>query len=234
MDPGELRQAVELQRKTYGLLRWIGEAVRDGALSFDRAHEYATAAESMREWLVSYSRQVPGRWRPRMSDPEEVTKFVHLFTSYLFTSVELVEEPGLSAMSRTDGCLCDLCRRLVAASHVKPRRLRDRDKQRALALEREYLEALAAECGRRLTASELQAMLASAETATALAPATYGTWLVRRCRGDSGDPALLALWRRFAWTAGAPRKDFELTAELMLDSEQKLVERLRAGAGRTD
>jgi hypothetical protein len=53
-----------------------------------------------------------------------------LFTSYLSTSFELNEEPGLRAVSLSDGCMCDFCRGMIAASHLEARKLGDRDKGR--------------------------------------------------------------------------------------------------------
>lgn len=227
LKPDEVLEAVQLQAKTYGLLQWVGDEVRKGTLTFSTAHQYATATQSMQEWLVTYSRTIPGKWRPRMSRPDEVKKFVNLFTSYLATSFDLLEEPGLRSVAGVDGCHCHFCRTMVAASHIKARTPDHHDKLRANVLKRQYLNELAADSGRSLSEELAQSLIASGETAEAVALATYGAALVRRCDGDAGEPALHALWREFAWTSsGSPRRDFVLTAELILGSERALVERL--------
>jgi hypothetical protein len=226
LDPNDIAKALELQTKTYGLLQWVGDAVRKGTLTFSTAHQYATAAESMRDWLVTYSRAIPGKWRPRLSDPDEVRQFVNLFVSYLTTSFDLLEEPGLRAVSTSDGCVCEFCRRLVAASHVKARKPDNHDRKRAATLKHEYLSALASHCGRSLSETVAKSLIEGEETSEAVALATYGATLIRRCHGDPGEPAVLSLWREFAWRAGSPRREFVLTSELVQESERVLAERL--------
>jgi hypothetical protein len=227
----EVTLAVELQRKSYGLLRWITDAVGKGELTFSTAHDYATASESFREWLTTYTRQVPGKWRPRMSEPREVTFFANLFTSYLLTSFELVEAPGLRKTSEY-GCSCELCSRLVA-SHLRVRTIGKAEKSRARELKLDCLKRLAGECARPLTDSLALTLIDGESTAEACSLATYGESLVARALGATGEPALLALWREFAWmSSGSPRRDFELTPELILESEALLVEELKSRAER--
>lgn len=223
-DRDEIALAVELHRKAYGLLKWIADAVRRGELTFGRAHEYATASESFRDWLFTYTRQVPGRWRPRMNAAREVDMFANLFASYLLTSFELIEEPGLRITTTDACCTCALCLRLVAASHLRLRRISVHERKRARTLKLEYLGRLATECHQPLSDEIARVILDDEETAEAAALATYGDSLIARCNGSPGEPALLALWREFAWTqAGSPRRGFEFQADLVLDAEALLV-----------
>jgi hypothetical protein len=225
LDREEIALAIELHRKAYGLLRWISDAVAKGELTFSRAHEYATASESFRDWLVTYTRQVPGRWRPRMSVEREVDMFANLFASYLLTSFELVAEPGLRLATADRCCTCAMCQHLVAAPHLRLRRISVRERTRARALKLEHLGRLAAERQQPLTDELARVILDGEKTAEATAIATYGYALVARCNGSPGEPALLALWREFAWTqAGSPRKGFEFETALCLDAEALLTE----------
>lgn len=51
----------------------------------------------------------------------------------------------------------------------------------------------------------------------------YARELLLRLAGDPGDPAILALWREFAWTkTGAPKKGFRLDAQDILDAQEAL------------
>jgi hypothetical protein len=162
-----------------------------------------------------------------MSDALEVDMFANLFASYLLTSFELVEEPGVRMTATDCGCSCVLCRHLVAAPHLRARRISDHEKDRAHSLKVDYLKRLAAECRGKLSDLEAGVLVGASETAEPIALATYGEALVARCHGSSGEPALLALWREFAWTrTGSPRRDFELNAETILDAEALLVRAL--------
>jgi hypothetical protein len=49
--------------------------------------------------------------------------------------------------------------------------------------------------------------------------------LLSRIKGISAGPAVLALWRGFAWTKqGSPKNDFKLSTEMIIDSEVRLSE----------
>ena len=46
-------------------------------------------------------------------------------------------------------------------------------------------------------------------------------------------PAVLVLWRGFAWTKeGSPKKGFKLTAEMIIDSEKRLSKIIQKIAGK--
>ena len=40
-----LREAVEIQQRSYRLIRWLAKAVQGGVVRFDQAHRFATEAE---------------------------------------------------------------------------------------------------------------------------------------------------------------------------------------------
>ncbi|HRQ88622.1 MAG TPA: hypothetical protein PLA50_07480 [Bacteroidia bacterium] len=55
--------------------------------------------------------------------------------------------------------------------------------------------------------------------------------MLDRIKGFSDGPAVLALWRDFAWTRnGAPDRKFKLNAKLVLESELHLVAQLNTTA----
>ena len=52
---------------------------------------------------------------------------------------------------------------------------------------------------------------------------TYAYDLLDRLKGIAAGPAVLVLWRGFAWTGeGSPRKEFALSAEMILENEREL------------
>jgi hypothetical protein len=56
----------------------------------------------------------------------------------------------------------------------------------------------------------------------------YGYDLLRREKGIASGPAVLALWRGFAWNeSGSPKHGFRLKAQSIVDAERRLVELLR-------
>ena len=55
----------------------------------------------------------------------------------------------------------------------------------------------------------------------------YGIDLESRQKGFAEGPAILALWRSFAWNEnGSPKRNFQLTAGLILEAESRLTRAL--------
>jgi hypothetical protein len=78
----------------------------------------------------------------------------------------------------------------------------------------------------------VDALLADRNYSRDAALVTYGAQLLRRCEGYTTGPAVLALWRQFAWTpGGSPRRGFELRAEDILAAEGRLRGALRGMRG---
>src|SRR5262245_34214653 len=142
LDRARVEEAVELQRRSYELMLWLGQAVRRGFVSFDTAHEYAAAADSARDWILEHWANIPPRCRPTASRGPSLVRFANVFTSYLQTSFELVEEPGTRRHSDC-GCMCPYCAYLVKAQHLQPKRVGAPDKKRARTLARAAIEEVA-------------------------------------------------------------------------------------------
>jgi hypothetical protein len=59
----------------------------------------------------------------------------------------------------------------------------------------------------------------------------YGAALLDRLKGISDGPAVLALWRDFAWNQnGSSNRDFKLKTKLITDAEKALIVLLRSQA----
>ena len=73
----------------------------------------------------------------------------------------------------------------------------------------------------------LDDMLQDPDLREPLGLCAYAGDLLQRLEGRAVGAASLALWRTFAWTAqGSPKKDFVLTAEEIMASQELLTKRL--------
>jgi hypothetical protein len=69
----EIQLAVELQRRSYNLVRWLSSAVAKGVIYFDRAHDYMDEAEAAEEWIRRHYENLPPDCRP--SNLDQLTPF---------------------------------------------------------------------------------------------------------------------------------------------------------------
>ena len=102
LKPELVELAVDLQKRSYALLRWVAERVDRGTLGFNFAHDYATLPEAAHGWLDSQYETLPRDAQPAR---EHLRAFANLFTSYLETSFDLLESPGQHKYSPDDALL---------------------------------------------------------------------------------------------------------------------------------
>jgi hypothetical protein len=221
-----LTEAIDLQRRTYGLLRWVDQAIEREFVNFDAAHHYLSAAQAAAAWIRSHYDNIPPRFRPEAREGESLIHFANVFASYLLTSFDIVAEPGQRLVSPC-GCFCPLCAHLVAASHLRPKKLDGADKHRARTAMKRQLMLLAREAGARIDEESVGSMLDEPEHQRQTALVAWAHELLARMRGEETDASVLALWRQFAWTPqGSPRKDFEPRVEDILAAERALMDAL--------
>ena len=223
LDRGEIEEAVEIQNRAYGLIRWVGDAIERGFITFTSAHEYASDAEAAAAWVAEHYQNVPHHCRPPAKSGPSLERFASYFASYLNTSFELVAEPGLETRSRC-GCRCWCCTYLAAAPHLRTRKITHRDKKRASRLKNAHLRQLALDHNILAPDAAIRSIVESDESSEHVALFTYAKELLARCSGRESSPASLALWRQFAWAKeGSPKPDFVLTSDLILEAEAKLL-----------
>lgn len=215
----ELVQAVNLQRRSYNLLRWLSTAISKGVIRFDRAHDYMDESEAAEDWISEHYLNFPPNCRPEL---DEVSAFARFFATYLATSFDLVEQPKEHVTSSC-GCWCRFCAYLVSASHLQTKKLSRRDKERAKKLKIAALQQLSFEFNLALDQQQVEQLIESRRSAMDASLLAYGQQLLARTRGHSQGPAVLALWREVAWNQTAPRKGFELKAEDILRAEESLA-----------
>ncbi len=156
-----------------------------------------------------------------MADELELEPLAAMFASYLTTSFE-ANTHGTRVIS-TCGCLCPICVQIVSAQMLKPKKVTAGDKAHAQRLKVHALTELAASADCVLSRDAAIELLAHPEVSERAALVAYARELLLRLAGDPGDPAILALWREFAWTkTGAPIKGFRLDGQEILESQDAL------------
>ncbi len=220
-DRDQLDEILDLQRRSYALLRWIDAKVQSGTLPLGSLHGALDASHAADDWLSRNAASLPADARP----PEgKLEKFAHLFASYLVTSFEVSAKKKI----RT-ACGCELCSYLVDVPNLKVRAPSDLDRQIAEQLKLDCLEEAAAEAGVPLLRAELESLVGREPAlGRPLAMVTYVRELARRAEFRGQGKPVLALWREVAWKGGRPDKKFELTSEEVLLAQDSIRETLRS------
>lgn len=215
-----LSHALSVHATSYRLLKWMADAIGKGFIPVWRAHGYGSSNEAATEWISANYHSLPADARP---EPERLPEFARFFSTYLITSFDVIQEPGTRLISEC-GCGCELCARLVAASHLQPKRVDKRDKARAEKLMRQRLMDLAAEHGVGLDADQAEVLAARPEHRRNAAYSAYGDWLIRRLDGKSDGASILVLWRLIAWKpTGSPIPGFKVEARDFTAAETALL-----------
>lgn len=219
-DRDHVDEILDLQRRSYALLRWIDANVQRGTLPIGSLHGALDAAGAAVEWLSRNAASIPTDARPPKGKLE---KFAHLFASYLVTSFEVAARKKVRA-----ACGCELCSYLVAVPNLKVRAPSRLDEEIAEQVKLDCLEAIALEEEAPLFRSELETFInANPDLSRPVAIVTYLRELDRRSTYRGQGRPVLALWRQFAWKDGRATRNFELTADEVLRAQQVIRERLR-------
>jgi hypothetical protein len=233
LDPKELARAVDLQQRSYLLLKWMGEAVSKGLIRFETAHAYSTFPEAAEKWIEAHYMNIPPRARPPRN---ELADFCVFFCTYLENSFDLISNPGKQRYSPDAHCFCPMCSWLIDAPNLKAKKPTMADKRRARNLRIATVENIAAAHDVLLSDDDTVAIVDDPSLREATSLVTYAADLLGRVKGIASGPAVLVLWRGFAWTAeGSPKKGFTLSADAVLDGEEKLHQLVqKLGAGRRE
>ncbi|KAA1257419.1 hypothetical protein LF1_52680 [Rubripirellula obstinata] len=224
LDRSELDHAIDLQQRSYCLLKWMASAVRDGFIEFKTAHNYSTLPEAALGWIDGHYLNIPADARV---ERELLPAFTSFFSTYLENSFDLVAEPGKQLYSPDAHCFCPMCSWLIDAPNLKTKRVGPRDKRRADKLRSDALAQLAIERSTPKTDSEIATYLSDHDCRRDAALIAYGHDLLERVNGIANGPAILSLWRGFAWSpSGSPIPKFKLTSDCILDAEQRLIDAL--------
>jgi hypothetical protein len=216
----DVDRAARLQRKAYALLVWFQRHLDRALFPTHEAHAAMGTQRVARMWIEQNLDPLPPEARPTSGDLELLA---NMFASYLTTSFDVVDRPGYR-LETTTGCLCDVCAYMAQCSHLQPKRLTSGDKAHAQRLKVEALTDLAAAKGHLLSRAQAIEVLATPDVSTNAALVAYAKQLILRLTGDPGDPAVVALWREFAWTReGAPKRGFTLEPADIIDAQSALL-----------
>lgn len=222
-----LTLAIDIHSRSYKLLRWVADAIRQGFIPATRAHEYANVSDAAFDWTEQHYMNFPPEMRP---DRRFLREFANFFGTYVTSSFDFVSQPGSRLESRC-GCYCPLCVHLVNASHLQPKKLSKRDRNRAFDLMVDRITALALEEGVAVRSEAVTNIVQDDGTRRPAAYSAYGYWLIKRTEGHTDGKAVLALWREIAWNrTGSPIPKFKLRFEDFADAEETLIDAMRTAS----
>jgi len=224
-DEARLREALHLQRKSYELLRWANQAVKEGRLKLTELHGNMSTSDAARSWIGRNLSSLPPEARPAAGQVEE---FAHLFVSYLVTSFQVTRRLRVRA-----GCSCSFCAYIIDVPHLQAKTPTRLDHELARKLKVIALEKLALELELPLFASELERFLGeNPELDRDIALVAWTMEVFRRGEFRGQGQPVLALWREIAWKKGRPDRKFEPTPELVLAAEARISHALRNACSR--
>ncbi len=143
LDESEIDSAIEVANRAYKLLVWLAGAIESGFIGLEHAGAYIGDPAAARSWLKKHYADFPQGARPNDREGRELDRFANYFASYLNASFDLHEVTGTMLITGPGGYCCELCGHRVPRSHIQPKKLDRRDKQKAQQLMTGYLKTLA-------------------------------------------------------------------------------------------
>jgi len=193
----ELTLALDLQARTYELLRWAASAAQKGFIPFEHIHTYSSQSCAAADWINRNYDNIPLKARP---ERRYIQRFSALFSTYLENSFNLFDAPSLAVKSPQTA-----------------------DKKRAQKLMRQELHKIASEHDIQLTDDKFEHMLTAPDLRESIALCTYGSDIFHRMNGVASGVATVVIWRKFAWwPTGSPKRNFQLTADMIIEAENLL------------
>jgi hypothetical protein len=180
LNQSEMRRLVDMQQRSYRLLKWMAKAVNDGFVNFETAHDYSTLPEAAEGWILGHYLNIPDNARPRR---EDLPEFCAFFSTYLTNSFDFVGNPGKQLYSPDAHCFCPMCSWLVDAPNLKTKRVRSTDKGRAQSMRVNALLNLAAEHRINISENGISELLGDRTTTEDASLVAYGYDLLQREKG---------------------------------------------------
>lgn len=121
LNQPELRRLVDMQHRSYFLLKWMAKAVSEGFVNFETAHDYSTLPEAAEGWILGHYLNIPDNARPPR---EDLPAFCDFFSTYLTNSFDFISNPGKQLYSPDALLLPDV--------QLARRRTKSKDKEGAI------------------------------------------------------------------------------------------------------
>lgn len=224
LDRAPLERALDLARRAYRLMLWLGDAVERGFIAHEAAHLYASGQAGARAWVEKHYDNIPPDARPARAD---VRDFCNVLETFRTGSLDLEADPAPRGSPSVRSCT--VCYWLLREPRVRTKKPTSRDRSRARKMLADAVRRAALVEDVALTGADVDAIVDAPDMREPVALLAYGCDIQRRLGGVSAGPAQLVLWRRFAWKlSGSPKKDFELTADLILAAEDAVRIRVRS------
>ena len=228
LDSKQIAHAIDMQERSYRLLQWMANAVKDGFISFGTAHDYSNLPDAAAGWIAGHYNNIPDNARVALDHLPEFTAF---FSTYLQNSFDLIASPGKQLYSPDAHCFCPMCSWLVDAPNLKPRKLSTADKRRANKMRVNAVSQLAIDNSMVISTDAISDLLDDADNQCQASLLAYGHDLLQRLNGIANGPAVLSLWRGFAWNEnGSPKPKFKLKTDMILNAESQLLAALANAA----
>ncbi|MEM7231914.1 MAG: hypothetical protein AAF517_07060 [Planctomycetota bacterium] len=222
----DISRAVDIQRKSYRLLRWMQEAFDRGFIAPEDAGSYASNDEAVLAWIDKHYENFPSDARP--GDRDHIEAFSRFFATYLVSTFDLDANPKERLDSFEAHCFCPICSWLVRRPYLETKKVRSSDKKVAARLKRTFLVRLSEQMKTPISGEAADKLVVDGANRESIGMCTYVSDVLQRMQGFTVGAASLVLWRSFAWTeTGAPKKKFELRAKDVVIAQDALVECVR-------
>ena len=223
LNQPEMRRLVDMQHRSYLLLKWIAKAVSEGFVNFETAHEYSSLPEAAEGWILGHYLNIPDNARPPRGD---LPAFCAVFSTYLTNSFDLISNPGKRFSSPNANCYSP--KWLVNAPNLQTKKLNSADKRHAQKMRINAMMKLVVQHGLCVGKDRIEGLLDDRQVVEDASLVAYAYDLLQREKGIANGPAVLALWRGFAWNeSGSPKHGFRLKAKMIDDAKNRMLALLR-------
>ena len=102
LNRDRLTLALDIHARSYELLKWIGTAIDDGRIPAGKAARHSGDPTAANDWIDSNYGLIPAEIKP---ERQHLREFANFFWTYITTSFEVVEHPGILMSPGGCGCL---------------------------------------------------------------------------------------------------------------------------------
>ena len=195
LNPNEITNAVNLQQRSYQLLKWMADAIGKGFILFDSAHDFSSFPEAAEAWITVHYMNIPSNARP---DRDKLSEFCAFFSTYLQNSFILDRNPGKQLYSPVGRCFCPFCAWLAEAPSLKTIKPTSSDKRRARMLRVAVVQQIAAEHDAFFSDNDVNAIVDDIDLKAMTSLVAYAEDLLLRTKGiaNGSRSACVVAWFR--------------------------------------